>query len=70
MSRDMLRLLSGGVAAEVRRLDKRRQCRIRKLAITRKPCSCWGYGNRRRHSKGAERSTMQERRANDAGMMG
>jgi hypothetical protein len=30
-----------------------------------KRCSCWSCGNRRRHGKGDERLTMQERRADD-----
>jgi hypothetical protein len=35
----------------------------RQLADNRKPCSCWMCGNPRRHMKGAERLTIQERRA-------
>ena len=36
------------------------------LARTPKPCSCWMCGNRRRHHKGDERNTVQERRADVA----
>ena len=35
----------------------------RRLAKNRKPCSCWACGNPRRRRKGADRKTMQERRA-------
>ena len=40
--------------------EEKRLAHIKKMAETRKPCSCWMCGNPRKHQK--DKKTMQEKR--------